>query len=75
MYILTIVQKNTAGETASSTFTFDSKKAALEKLYYEMYYACNQNLPYVLVILMDENCAIHKTETFKGETEIKITEE
>lgn len=70
MYILTIVQKNANGESASSTFTFNSKRQALEKLYYEMYYACNQNLPYVLVTLMDENGAIHKTEIFNGEIEI-----
>lgn len=70
MYILTIVQKNAAGETASTTFTFNTKRQAMEKFYYEMYYACNQNLPYVLVTLMDENGAIHKTDIFKGETEI-----
>lgn len=67
MYFVTLVQRNSAGETASVTTVYNSKKAALEKFFYEMYYATNQNLAYTLCTIMDEDGAIHKSDVFRGE--------
>lgn len=67
MYILTLVQKNANGETSSLAIVYPTKNEAFERLYYEMYYAHNQNLPYTLCSVMDMYGMVHKVENFINE--------
>lgn len=72
-YIVTVVQKDSNNQTASTNQVFsegterENKKRALEKYHYECYYAHNQNLPYALIDVRDERGAVIRMEVIDEE--------
>lgn len=66
LYVLAITCRLEDNNYTSSIFNFTSKREALEKFYYEMYYATNQHIPYIIATLTDERGLTLKTEVFNN---------
>lgn len=62
MYVVTVVTKQEDQAGVAAAYVFDTEKEALEKYYYELNYALNQDIPYVMALITNEHGCNIRTE-------------